>query len=57
MSRAENRFLTKKWKLRRMNHQGDKCRNPKCGICHPHKKLGNSKERNKKKYQNEKDKD
>jgi len=57
MSRAENRFLTIKWRKRRKNHQGDKCRNPKCGICHPHKKLGNSKERNKKKYQNEKDKD
>jgi len=42
MSRAENRHHTKKWKKKRKNHHGDRCDNADCGICSPHKNVGNS---------------
>ncbi len=51
MSKAQNRHDTAKWKAKRKDHGGDKCDNAKCGICHPHKRLGgNHKGRVKKKY-------
>jgi hypothetical protein len=43
MSKSENRHFTKKWKKKRKNHSGDKCNLPKCGLCSPHKRIGNSK--------------
>jgi hypothetical protein len=42
MSRVENRHYTKKWKKKRKNHDGDRCDNADCGICSPHKNIGNS---------------
>ncbi len=39
MSKALNIHNTKKWKIRRKNHSGDKCNNAQCGICVPHKKF------------------
>lgn len=40
--RAENRHFTFKWKLKRKNHEGDKCHLAKCGLCSWWKRLGNS---------------
>ena len=40
MSKAQNRADTTKWKKKRKNHLAAKCGKAKCGICHPHKKLG-----------------
>jgi hypothetical protein len=54
MSKAQNRADTIKWKKRRKNHHRDKCSNAKCGICSPHKSLGNNKGKNKAKYELEK---
>jgi hypothetical protein len=48
--KAENRHYTKKWKVKRKNHLGDKCRNSKCVICSAHKSIGNNKNAVKKKY-------
>ena len=42
MSKSQNIHDTRKWKKRRKNHAGDRCHNPHCGICVPHKILGNS---------------
>lgn len=35
-----NRTLTIKWKKRRREKHGDRCRNAKCFICHSEKVLG-----------------
>lgn len=51
MSRSENRHNTIKWKKKRKNHFGDKCNRAKCGICSPHKSIGNNKGKNKAKYE------
>lgn len=45
MNRSKRRHLTKKWKIKRKDHHGDKCHLAKCGICSWHKRLGNSKQR------------
>jgi hypothetical protein len=37
--RALNRHLTRKWKKKRKHRFGDKCKNPKCFICHSDKVL------------------
>lgn len=49
--RSENRHYTRVWKKKRLHRLGDHCRNAKCGVCSPYKRLGNSKEAIKKKYQ------
>lgn len=38
--RAENRHYTKKWKKKRKDHDGDKCKVAKCPICSYHKRYG-----------------
>ena len=38
--RAENRHYTKVWKKRRREKHGDRCGNPKCGVCHSNKVAG-----------------
>lgn len=40
--KAENRHYTRVWKKKRKNYDGDKCHLAKCGICSPHKRIGNS---------------
>jgi len=51
--KAQNRHDTAKWKKKRKNHLADKCGNAKCGICHPHKRIGgNHAGRTKAKYLN-----
>lgn len=49
-SRAQNRHDIEKWKKKK--HPASKCGRAKCGVCHPHKRLGgNHKGRVKKKYE------
>lgn len=47
MSKSQNRHDTKKWKEKRKDHHGDRCKNAKCGICSHEKKY----KIGKKKYQ------
>lgn len=35
--KAQNRHDTKKWKKKRKEHHGDRCKNSKCLICHSDK--------------------
>lgn len=45
MNRARRRQLERKHRLRRDRHPGSKCGNPRCGICSPYARMGNSKQR------------
>lgn len=40
MTKEQNRHDTKKWKKKRKNRHGDRCRKAKCTICHAYKVLG-----------------
>lgn len=56
MSRAQNRHDTAKWKKKRKDHDGAKCKVAMCPICSPHKRVGgNHSSRVKKKYHPVKD--
>ena len=35
--KAQNRHDTKRWKTKRRDHFGDRCKNSKCFICHSDK--------------------
>lgn len=48
--RAQNRHDTKRWKIKRKNHFADRCRRANCGLCSPHKTLGNNRNAVKAKY-------